>query len=347
MFLEKADKQFLLLKKDYAVTLQILFLRGISRWWKVIKIFLVSLSGNMAQLKNFMGLLIFPFKWGGLSFPSSTVWKSRSCLYVNKHATCDFKISSPVTASLLRTCEHFGLRLLRGLAFDFRFSVFGFRQKYKLVFKFFPVCLWSERQLSASTELQQPRNANIIERNAWQTKCHRNNFSLVKYRRNPLQCGGLRSISLWIIAYNVPHAPATEEAQGTGLCRVFLNYEMIHTSRLPSFMVALHNTPRYSRESDGVLGWRKIPVGPAFHHVTQTFGLSRKISIFNWHNPICDPVLDPVRDLIRDPVRYPIWSDLSTPKTARSNRDENTRWSQSAAELVLFCLFCVFFFLFQ
>ena len=77
------------------------------------------------------------------------------------------------------------------------------------------------------------------------------------------------------------------------------------------------------------------------------FGLLRKISIFNWHNPICDPVLDPVRDLIRDPVRYPIWSDLSTPKTARSNRDENTRWSQSAAELVLFCLFCFFFFLFQ
>ena len=49
---------------------------------------------------------------------------------------------------------------------------------------------------------------------------------------------------------------------------------------------------------------------------------------------------------IRDPVRYPIWSDLSTPKTARSNRDENTRWSQSAAELVLFCLFCFFFFSF-
>ena len=39
------------------------------------------------------------------------------------------------------------------------------------------------------------------------------------------------------------------------------------------------------------------------------FGLLRKISIFNWHNPICDPVLDPVRDLIRDPVRDPIWSD--------------------------------------
>ena len=154
------------------------------------------------------------------------------------------------------------------------YADFGFRQKYKLVFKFFLVCLWSERQLSASTELQQPRNANTIERNAWQTKCHRNNFSSVKYRRNPLQCGGLRSISLWIIASNVPHAPATEEAQGPGLCRVFLNYEMIHTSRLPSLMVALHNTPRYSRENDGVLGWRKISVGPALHHVTQTFGLS-------------------------------------------------------------------------
>lgn len=159
------------------------------------------------------------------------------------------------------------------MIFGFRFSVFGFRQKHKLVFKFFPVCLWSERQLSASTELQQPRNANIIERNAWQTKCHRNNFSFVKYRRNPLQCGGLRSISLWFIASNVPHAPAMEEAQGPELCRVFLNYEMIHTSRLLRSWWHF-NTPRYSRESDGVLGWRKIPVGPALHHVTQTFGLS-------------------------------------------------------------------------
>ena len=39
----------------------------------------VLFSGNMAQLMNFMALLIFPFKWGGQSFPSSAVWKSRSC----------------------------------------------------------------------------------------------------------------------------------------------------------------------------------------------------------------------------------------------------------------------------
>ena len=42
-------------------------------------IFPVLFSGNMAQLMNFMGLWIFPFKWGGQSFPSSTVWNTRSC----------------------------------------------------------------------------------------------------------------------------------------------------------------------------------------------------------------------------------------------------------------------------
>ena len=44
----------------HAVTLQILFLSGISWWWKVEKTFSVLFSGNIAQLINFMGLLIFP-----------------------------------------------------------------------------------------------------------------------------------------------------------------------------------------------------------------------------------------------------------------------------------------------
>ena len=30
--------------------------------------------------------------------------------------------------------------------------------------KFFPVCLRSERELSASTDFEQPLNANVIER---------------------------------------------------------------------------------------------------------------------------------------------------------------------------------------
>ena len=64
--------------KGHAVTLQILLLRGISWWWRVEKTFSVLFSGKMAQLMNFMGLLIFPFKWGGHSFPSSAVWKSWS-----------------------------------------------------------------------------------------------------------------------------------------------------------------------------------------------------------------------------------------------------------------------------
>ena len=52
---------------------------------------------------------------------------------------------------------HFGLRILRDLAFGFRFS-----SKIQTGFpNFFPVCLRSERQLSASTDLKQPRNAEI------------------------------------------------------------------------------------------------------------------------------------------------------------------------------------------
>ena len=62
---KQTNKQFLLLMKGQTVTLQILFLRGIFWWWKVEKHFSVLFSRNMAQLMNFMGLLIFPFKWGG------------------------------------------------------------------------------------------------------------------------------------------------------------------------------------------------------------------------------------------------------------------------------------------
>ena len=54
---------------------------------------------------NFMGLLIFPFKRGGRvsRHPRSEKAEvvTHGDLYVNKHATCDFKISSPVTVSLL------------------------------------------------------------------------------------------------------------------------------------------------------------------------------------------------------------------------------------------------------
>ena len=39
----------------------------------------------------------------------------------------------------------------------------------------------SEQQLSASTDLEQPRNANVIEKNTWQTKCRLN-----------ISCGFLR-----------------------------------------------------------------------------------------------------------------------------------------------------------
>ena len=64
--------------------------------------FPVFFFGKTAQFMNFMGVLIFPFKREGRvsRHPRSAKagiihWK----LYVNKHATCDFKISSPVTVS--------------------------------------------------------------------------------------------------------------------------------------------------------------------------------------------------------------------------------------------------------
>ena len=47
---------------------------------------------------------------------------------------------------------------------------------------------------------------------------------------------------------------------------------MIDASSLPSSMVALHNAPRYSRESDymGFLGKKKLPEGLTLYFVTQT-----------------------------------------------------------------------------
>ena len=98
------QKQFLLLMKRHAVTLQILFLRGISWRWRAEKTFSSLIFWKNSTVNEFMGLLIFPFKKGGQSFQSSAVWKAEVVthgnLYVNKHATCYFKISSPVTVSL-------------------------------------------------------------------------------------------------------------------------------------------------------------------------------------------------------------------------------------------------------
>ena len=57
---------------------------------------------------------------------------------------------------------HFGLWLLRDVAFGFRFFV----KNSNGISKFLLVCLQSEWQLNASTNLKQPPNTNVIERNA-------------------------------------------------------------------------------------------------------------------------------------------------------------------------------------
>ena len=60
--------------------------------------FPVLFSGNMAQLMNFMGLLIFLIKYGDRVSRHPRSGKAEIVtlrnLYVNKHATCEFKISS-------------------------------------------------------------------------------------------------------------------------------------------------------------------------------------------------------------------------------------------------------------
>ena len=67
--------------------------------WK--QLFPVLFSGNMAKLMNFMGLWIFPFKRGGKVSRRLRSGIAEALTYVNKHATCDFKISSPDRVSLL------------------------------------------------------------------------------------------------------------------------------------------------------------------------------------------------------------------------------------------------------
>lgn len=46
---------------------------------------------------------------------------------------------------------------------------------------------------------------------------------------------------------------------------------MTRTSRFPLHMMAPHNTPRHSRESDHIGLWgKKLPEGPTRHYVTRT-----------------------------------------------------------------------------
>ena len=88
---------------------------------------------------------------------------------------------------------------------------------------------------------------------------------------------------------------------------------MMRTSRLPSCMVALHNTPRQSHESDymGFLGKKKNPSG-----ICALFCTKFLILCYMIRSMICDPVLDPIRDPvldpIRDPVRYPIHDPIQS-----------------------------------
>ena len=68
------DKNFfVLLKKGRAVTLQILFLWGISWWWKVKTTFPSLIFWKNSAVYEFLGGIDISFKTGGKSFPSPSV----------------------------------------------------------------------------------------------------------------------------------------------------------------------------------------------------------------------------------------------------------------------------------
>ena len=82
---------------------------------------------------------------------------------------------------------------------------------------------------------------------------------------------------------------------------------MIHTSRLPSSVVAIHNTSRHSCESDFILFLeKKTPRGAYALFCLADFISARcaKFLILSYmsRSMIHDPIRDPVRDPIRDPI---------------------------------------------
>ena len=80
--------------KGHAVTLQILFLRGISGWWKVEKPFSSLIFWKHGAVHEFYGAIDISYQMRGAEFPVIRVLEKPKLLHVNKHATCGFKISS-------------------------------------------------------------------------------------------------------------------------------------------------------------------------------------------------------------------------------------------------------------
>ena len=92
-----AEKQFLPLMKGHAVTLQILFLLGISWWWKVEKPFSSLIFWKHGAVNEFYGRYFLSNKGDRVSRhlrSGKAEIVTLGTLYVNKHATSEFKISS-------------------------------------------------------------------------------------------------------------------------------------------------------------------------------------------------------------------------------------------------------------
>ena len=66
---KKNQKQFLLLMKGHAVTLQILFLLGISWWWKVEKSFSSLIFWKHGAVDEFYGAIDISYQIRGAEFP--------------------------------------------------------------------------------------------------------------------------------------------------------------------------------------------------------------------------------------------------------------------------------------
>ena len=108
-----------------------------------------------------------------ITYLSLTKWeviRIGRCSYQRSHFMNPFRLSFPNNKSLRSSGSSGGsancdvnLLLLTSCPFRSFFRFFGLVSLFPI---WVPVCLRSERQLSASTNLEQPRNANVIERNA-------------------------------------------------------------------------------------------------------------------------------------------------------------------------------------
>ena len=189
---------------------------------------------------------------------------------------------------------------------------------------FFLVFLRSEGQLSASTDLEQLQNANVIERNAWQTKCQENNFSwlnILGIHRSYVSNSpwdfdlGMSSTKVDQFAnYGFQCASCISNGRrlrtlrsNCGLCHVFLNWLIKWYIPFACLRPWWHYTTLLDTAVK-VTTWgfwaKKLPEGPMLYFVMQTlFQLLAQKFYFTWSNPWSGLRSDPRSNLWFNPVQ--------------------------------------------